>query len=319
MLTTKAPLRDRHANVIGIVGVNRDITERKQAEQLVEAVNADLARSQRELFEVLTNLKAAHAALQATQMQLVEAEKMQTVARLAAGVAHEVKNPLAILRMGVDYLETHETTQRHDVAQVLHDMVEALDRADGVINGLLDFSTPHELQMAEMDLNLVIEQALRLVRHELAPARIRLVRQLAADLPRVRLDPVRLQQVFINLFSNAAQAMPDRGTLTLRTYGTQLAPEDVSPAAGDRSGAGFHAGDVVVVAEVDDTGVGIPAENQTKLFEPFFTTKATGQGQGLGLTVARRIVELHGGTLQLRNRPEGGARATLRFKASRNP
>lgn len=303
MLTTKVPLRDTHGTVIGLVGINRDITERKLAEKKLEAVNADLRRS--------------HVELKAAQMQLIEAEKMQSVARLAAGVAHEVKNPLAILRMGMDYLRAHESAQQQDIVQILRDMDDALDRANAVIIGLLDFSAARELSLVEADVNTVIDQALRLVRHEIASADIDVIKHLAPGLPPLRLDPLKIQQVFINLFTNAAHAMAKGGTLIVRTYLKELEFHEVGRDAGDRSGERFRAGDTVLVAEVDDTGAGISDDRLSKVFDPFFTTKATGQGQGLGLTVSKKIIELHSGTIALRNRPEGGVRATVQFKAPR--
>src|SRR5207248_1054844 len=118
-------------------------------------------------------------------------------------------------------------------------------------------------------------------------------------LPLVAVDPNKVEQVFLNLFINAMQAMPDGGVLTLRTRTERLAA--LGHNVGDHRAERFRAGDVVVVSEVDDTGHGIPEDKLPKIFDPFFTTKPTGKGTGLGLSVARTIVELHGGMLQLSN------------------
>ena len=126
------------------------------------------------------------------------------------------------------------------------------------------------------------------------------VREFDTTLPSLLLDRTRIEHVFVNLFLNAMQAMPLDGTLTVRTF--------ASTTGGSDSGAPTG-----IIVEVDDTGRGILTENADKVFEPFFTTKPPGQGTGLGLAIVRRIMEIHGGSVRLGNRNEGGARATLQF------
>ena len=122
--------------------------------------------------------------------------------------------------------------------------------------------------------------------------------------------------MFSNVVSNAIQEMPDGGTLDIRMAARALGPADVSFDAGDRSGSRFRAGDTAVLVTIRDTGGGIPPENLPKVFEPFFSTKPTGKGMGLGLTVARKFVELHSGTITVQNHPDGGAVVTIMFKAA---
>jgi len=294
VITTKVPLRDGRGGITGLVGINRDISERKWAEEQLHQLNLDLARNQKELLQTYENLKQANEELKAAQMRLIQAEKLESIGRLAAGVAHEVKNPLATLLMGLDYLAENFKDAGEDVAMTMAEMQEAIKRADGIIHGLLDVAGSGQLEMAEASLNGVIEQSLLLIYHELHQKRIRVVKRLAPDLPRVRIDRRRIEQVFINIFSNAITAMSLDGELRITTVvGTE--------ADGRRK----------VVTTVEDNGPGVPADVLSKVFDPFFSTKPTGMGQGLGLAVARNILDMHSGKIEMNNRPEGGACVTL--------
>ena len=301
LLTTKVPLRDGSGDVVGLVSISRDITKRREAEEQVRATNAEL--------------RAANDALKEAQLHLIHAEQMQSVGRLAAGVAHEVKNPLAVLRLGVDFFSQFPADSNASVPQVIEDMTLAIKRADTIIMGLLDFSVPGKLNLQSVDVNGIVDKSLALLRHELVARGYTVEREFAATSPRVQMDAHKIEQVFVNLLTNAIHAMPGGGTLTVRTRARQLQPEEVVHDAGARDGSGFHVGENVVCVEVEDTGAGIPADKVGQIFDPFFTTKETGKGTGLGLTVARKIVELHGGTLDIRNRPEGGVRASVVFRA----
>jgi signal transduction histidine kinase len=167
--------------------------------------------------------------------------------------------------------------------------------------------------MAE-DINSVIEQALVLTKHEQIGTLVTVVRELTPGLPRVKVDPNKITQVFVNLFMNACQAMQGGGTLTVRSRQKTLQPGEVQVEAGSRVAAPFRTGETIIEVLVDDTGPGIPEDKLPRIFDPFFTTKPTGQGTGLGLTVTRKIIELHGGHIAASNRPEGGARIAIWFK-----
>jgi PAS domain S-box-containing protein len=310
VLTTKIPWRGDDGTIHGLVCIARDVTEQKQSEENLRQAYADLARSREELLTAMEKLQAAHQQLRDVQLQLVEAEKMKSIGRLAAGVAHEVKNPLAIIKMGTEYLRTQSLGADATNRSILNDIGDAVDRADAVIRGLLDFSAPKKIDVRPEDLNAIIERALALVRGDLT--KIEVVRELGR-IPPLELDAGKMGQVFINLITNAIHAMPAGGTLVVRTYGKQLT--GVGANISDVLSESFRVGQTLVVAEIDDTGEGIPEEKLMKVFEPFFTTKPTGTGTGLGLSVVKTIIDLHGGTVDIRNLAGGGVRVTLMFQA----
>ena len=169
-------------------------------------------------------------------------------------------------------------------------MDDAVRRADGVIRGLLDFSRDEELELQPVPLDELLEESLRLVGHELRQRSIEVQVDLPTPAPTVRVDRNKIQQVLINLFMNAAHAMDRDGRLTV-----SCRVEDA------------------VVLRIVDSGPGIAEKDLARLFDPFFTTKPVGEGTGLGLSVSRNIVKLHGGSLDIANAPEGGAMVTIRF------
>jgi signal transduction histidine kinase len=292
----------------GYDGLVSDVTSRKEAEEKLTLANS-------QLHEVLASLTRSHEELKATQMQLIEAERLQTVGRLAAGVAHEVKNPLAVLQMGLGYLVTQPSADGDQTSTVLKEMRDAVNRADAVVGDLLEFAAPKQLDLRESEIEPLIRRSLTLVRHEINAAKVKVVTNFSAELPAVRLDRSKIKQVFVNLFINACHAMPDGGVLTVNTFSRRLTEAEVGSCGGDRSGTRFRAGDNVVVVEIADTGSGIPAEQLSRVFDPYFTTKPTGKGTGLGLTVTKTIIDMHGGRIQICNGRDGGVVATVVLKS----
>ena len=300
VITSKLPMRDKQGRMVGTFGISRDITELKLTEEKLQSANAELLKFHEEL-------KAAH-------LSLIEAEKMQSVGRLAAGVAHEVKNPLAILRMAADYLATAAATPEQ--AGVVMDMKTAIDRADAIVRGLLNFSAAHELRLEPVDIQQVIEESLLLVKHEMDRNPVTVVLGYEPKLPPVLIDPEKIKQVLINLLTNAIHAMPEGGTLKILSHVQQLGLHDIVHEAGSRQADRFRSGDTVVVTEVLDTGIGIPPDKLKNIFDPFFTTKPTGKGTGLGLAVVKKIVDMHGGTIDIQNAQEGGVKAIMKLKTA---
>jgi signal transduction histidine kinase len=299
--------QDRNAAQADLRALNSELEER------VATRTRELREKNGQLQSVLADLTHSHEALKQAQFQLIHAEKMQTVGSLAAGVAHEVKNPLAIIEMGLECLESQRDFDADSLELVHHEMREAVSRANTVISGLLDFSSARELDIRSCNLPTIVEKALRLMRHEFMNNKIAIVQSFSADVPPCQLDAPRIEQVLVNLLANSCHAMPEGGILTVSTALRRITAEDAKWDAGDRSGHRFRQDELVAEVRISDTGCGISPEAMNRIFDPFFTTKPTGQGTGLGLTVARKIVDLHNGRLELANAPDGGAVATVLF------
>jgi signal transduction histidine kinase len=298
--------------------VIRYAIERKRIELKLLAANSDLLRSNHELARsedalrrALEEIRAANQRLKSTQLQLIQAAKMECVGTLAAGVAHEVKNPLQTILMGLAYLSKNVSTEDDTIVLVLDDMRDAVKRADAIVRDLLYLSAARQIEMKRHNVNAVLERSLLFVNYDLIRSRVLVLRDLQSDLPATRLDEAKMEQVFINLFMNAIQAMPNGGDLVLRTRAAVYDGVSGPDALANK----FQAGDQIVVVEIEDTGSGIPSEKIQRLFEPFFTTKPNGIGTGLGLPISKQIVDLHGGAIKLGPGARGGARATIILKA----
>jgi two-component system, NtrC family, sensor kinase len=224
----------------------------------------------------------------ATRRQIGRSEKLASVGRLAAGVAHEINNPLTGVLTFAHLLRDKpkmDEEDRQDLDLIIHETT----RASEIVRNLLDFARERAAIKEQLDLNEVVTRVIRLIRNQKGFDRIRFAEELAENLPPVDGNIDQLQQVLLNLALNACEAMPEGGTITIRTF-----------ARADQ-----------VVLEVGDTGCGIKREHLDLLFEPFFTTKAVGKGTGLGLAVCLGIVEQHGGTLGVES--EEGKGSTFRI------
>lgn len=228
----------------------------------------ELARVFNSMVEELKNKEA----------QVIQSEKMATVGKLAAGIAHQINNPLANI---VLYSQIHrEETKEEETKKVLEIIEEEASLASKVVQGLLDFSRQREFKSERVQINDVIRKMLNILKPQLQYKKINLKLELSNSLPEVKGDSAKLLDALINIAANAIDAMEERGRLSIRTY--------------------KRGRDVVV--EIADTGVGIPEEHLSKIFDPFFTTKEVGKGTGLGLYITYSIIEKHGGRIEVKSR-----------------
>lgn len=247
-------------------------------------------------------LLAAQSDLKTMQMQLIQAEKLDSLGRIAASVAHEVKNPLATLQMGTDYFDSQREALGPVGGAMVTCMQEAISRAERIIHEMLDFSRSEHIQVQPCRVNDVTSGALRMILPELLERRVSVQESYDSTNPVIQVDHRKLEQVLINLLINAAQAMPDGGVIQVRT--AACIATGIAYDAGLREMDLLKEGDDAVIIEIRDHGTGIPPDLMGRIFEPFFTTKPTGEGTGLGLPVCKRIVELHRGHLAVSNAAE---------------
>jgi signal transduction histidine kinase len=246
-----------------------------------EELDAKVAERTREL-------SLSNQSLQQAQAQLVKSEKLAAIGQLTASVAHEINNPIAVMQGNLDLVREILGAHATPVRAELQLMDQQVDRMRLIVTQLLQYARPNDYAgyVEAVDVNATLTSSLVLVEHLLARTKIVVQRQLNAS-QRVPINRQELQQVLINLMINAIQAMPDGGTLTLRTS--------------DRADGLGRPG---VLAEVCDTGYGLSDAIRERLFSPFFTTK--NDGNGLGLWISVGLVERYGGAIQAGNRCDGG-------------
>ena len=266
-LTTN--LLNQEGRPSGFLHIARDVTAERLMQDRLSSAYQDLSES--------------HQRLKESQEQLIQAEKLSSLGQLAASIAHEVNNPLSgiltydqlLIRKTKDGTLTAETALDY-----LSKMERELTRSTKLIRNLLDFARQSPLVFKPVNLNEIVGRAYDLASHAAKLQHIKVITQYADSMPSLSADPDQLQQVFTNLMVNAIQAMPEGGTLTLRT----------SVASGG------------LIVDVCDTGCGISSENMGKLFTPFFTTKREVKGVGLGLAVSYGIVQRHKGRIDVKSK-----------------
>ena len=320
-LTTKVPLRDSSGKIVGLVGIARDITEKKQAEEA-------LKKSHDELEQALSELKR-------TQAQMIQSEKMASIGQLAAGVAHEINNPTGFVSSNLKTLSDYQNdmlslireyrkltadlkatvaSQENmasisgnldrieglekemdidfildDTPNLIKESQEGAERIRKIVIDLKDFAHPGEQKLQYADINKALNSTLNIVWNEIKYKAT--VTKDYGEVPEVQCYPQQINQVFMNLLLNAAQAIEKQGEIRIVT----------------------KAVDGYVEIKISDTGVGITKENLSKIFDPFFTTKAVGKGTGLGLNIAYNIIKKHKGTIDVESEVGVGTTFTIRI------
>jgi signal transduction histidine kinase len=230
--------------------------------------------------------------------QLSQADKLSSIGLLAAGVAHEVNTPLAVISSYTQML-AKQLQGDPQKSGLLEKITRQTFRASEIVNNLLNFSRTSGTEFADVDVNKVITDTLALLEHQFKTAKIKVRSELAPAMSPIQGNPGRLQQVFLNLFLNAKDAMPGGGTLNVATTNGEL-----------------------VSVRVSDTGSGIPAEHIQRIYDPFFTTKTApkegqSRGTGLGLSVTYGIIQEHAGKIRVESTPGAGTTFALDFPLTR--
>ncbi len=217
----------------------------------------------------------------------LQTEKLSAMGRMAAGIAHEINNPLATILLFSSHM-LKKVPQEGPFREQLEFIVQETIRCKRIIQELLEFSRESEPHMTMANINEIVDKTLHILENEFRLRHIVKKRELLTEIPNTLLDKDQIEQVFVNLLLNALQAIEERGTITVRTY---------LNSSGDR-----------VKCEITDTGCGIPSEHMSRIFEPFFSTKP--KGTGLGLAVSYGIIQKHGGHIQASS-GAGGKGTTL--------
>ena len=268
----------------------RDISERKLAEE-------ELRRTNQRLEGALAELQTKTHELTSMTQQLWQASKLATMGELAASVAHELNNPLATISLHAEVLVGQIAVDDPN-RQSLLVIEREVERMAMLVSNLLLFSRRSHQQISTINIAEELHNSLEFIGYHLRSHRINVATDFADDLPSVQADRQQLRQVFLNLLTNASDAMPEGGTLTVRFRHGVL---ENSPA---------------LVIEFSDTGMGIEPEDLPKLWEPFFTTKPEGKGTGLGLPICRRMVEEHRGTIDVESLPGKGTTVRIILPAT---
>jgi signal transduction histidine kinase/NAD-dependent dihydropyrimidine dehydrogenase PreA subunit len=261
-----------------------------EAEMCLPYLIDQLQKTEGELTASNQELKNSIETLQKTQAQLLQSEKMASVGQLAAGVAHELNNPLGGILIYTSLLlegKARESQEREDL-----ELIKAeTERCKKIVRGLLDFSRQTRIEAAIVDLNKILSSTLALVTQQAIFHNIRVEKHLDPNLPQVFVDVGQIQQVLLNIILNAVEAMHDKGSLTITTAYEEEKRQ--------------------VFLRIRDSGSGMPPEVQARIFEPFFTTKPHGVGTGLGLAIALGIIQRHKGDILVRSVVGEGSEFTI--------
>jgi len=275
---SSSPMRNSEGKTIGVIGVARDLRETKRL--LAEAATAEAERAKAQ------ELERAYKELKDLQSQLIHSERLASIGQLAAGVAHEINNPLGGILVYSHLL--HEDLKEDDPKGAnVEKIIKEASRCKDIVKRLLDFARQPEPKVEPTSINVLLEETLSLIKDQALFHNIKITQKFHPSLPNVMGDSSQLQQAFMNIILNAAEAMDGKGNLIITTDTLRDSP--------------------FLVVSITDNGRGIPPGDIKRLFEPFFTTKKAGHGTGLGLAITARIIERHNGSIEVESKLGQGA------------
>jgi PAS domain S-box-containing protein len=278
-------LTDEEGNAVGTVIVAQDLRRIKNL--VIKAAKAADAYRLKAL-----ELQKAYNELKGLQKHLIQTEKLTYLGKLAAGIAHEINNPMTGVLAMTSFL-LKKLPAGSPLCEDLNLVVEETKRCKKIVEDLLEFSRQKEPEKTLCNLNTIIEESLAIIEKQPFFHNIEISRQLDDSLPAVMVDKNQIKQVFVNLILNAHDAMPEGGSLKVETA--------------------FRDGENMIEIRFADTGCGINQEDIPRLFDPFFTTKEKAKGTGLGLSVSHEIISRHGGAINVESRPNAGSTFVVRL------
>lgn len=280
-----------------------DVRSKDEIGELAESFNQmtkDLKTANEKLIEWGKTLekKVEERTKELTEMQahLLQSEKLASLGKLAAGIAHEINNPLGGILI-YSHLLLEDTSKNSPYYENLKKIVKETSRCKDIVKGLLEFARPKEPETSLTGINDIVDRSLAIIERQALFQNIKITKFYSSELPKIVADSAQLQQVFTNIILNAAEAMDGNGTLTLRT---------------SLDGGGRY-----INIQFSDTGHGIKDEDRGKLFDPFFTTKEVGKGTGLGLAISYSIIQKHQGTIEVASQAGQGATFTVKLPVKR--
>jgi len=319
-----------------------EVTSKNEMGQLISSFNRmieKLRENQESIDNYLKSLEMANKKLKQAQEELIRTEKLASIGRFAAGVAHEVGNPLGAI-LGYTSILEKDGVDGEDAKDYLRRIEKEIERINRIVRELLDFAKPSKFEIKDIEVNKVVENTLSLLSHQKNFKNIETQLELQPDLPMVKGDESQLSQVLINILLNAIDAMPNGGNLKIQTenlvvdnlFGDEFQPlyprrRKADPTESDYSRmrkpdplssllSKFSRGDSLVKINISDTGMGIEQENLEKIFDPFFSTKDPDKGTGLGLSISLRIIESMGGKISVESEVGKGSTFEIYFPAA---
>jgi PAS domain S-box-containing protein len=253
----------------------------------------------------ITERVKAEKKLKETQNQLIQNEKMAALGRLASGLAHQIRNPLEIIIMGVEFLGSTMHNKEMNHKKSIEKIKQAVKRTNQIITDFLRFSRKSELKFESVDVCRLLDETIRLIEYRINGNRLKIKRNYPEGSINVKADRNLLEQVFMNLLNNGIDAMSKGGEIRVSVNNKVIHLED-------------NTGETMTVVEIEDTGEGIPENALSNIFEPFFTTKGAEKGTGLGLSLAHLIMDRHHGKINVHSEVNKGTKFTLKLQPANN-